>query len=171
MPGRLTARTLKLQMDGALGSRGAALLEPYADEPGTRGLFRLTDAAVRPLLEEALRRGIQVEAHAIGDHANRHTLDLFERAFAKVPRGERAVAEPRWRIEHAQVVHPVDRPRFVSLAVIPSMQPSHAISDLYFAQTRLGPSASRTLTRGAASSNSACRSRAAPMHRWSAASR
>ena len=136
--GRLTVRAIKLQIDGALGSRGAALLEPYSDEPGTRGLFRLTDAVVEPLLDDALRRGIQLEIHAIGDHANRHTLDLYQQAYARVPVSERAVAKPRWRIEHAQVVHPGDRERFVALEVIPSMQPSHAIGDLYFAPSRLG---------------------------------
>lgn len=136
--GRLTIRTIKLQIDGALGSRGAALLQPYSDEPGTRGLFRIEDQVLEPLFERALRRGIQIETHAIGDHANRHTLDLYQRAFARVPEGERAVAQPRWRIEHAQVVHPSDRARFVTLGVIPSMQPSHAISDLYFAPARLG---------------------------------
>ncbi len=136
--GRLTIRAIKMQIDGALGSRGAALLEPYSDEPGTRGLFRLTDSQVRPVLEEALRRGIQVETHAIGDHGNRHTLDLYERAFARVPASARATVQPRWRIEHAQVVHPDDMPRFAALGVIPSMQPSHAISDLYFAPSRLG---------------------------------
>lgn len=136
--GRLTVRAIKLQIDGALGSRGAALLEPYSDEPSTRGLFRLTDAQVQPLLEEALKRGIQLEVHAIGDDANRHVLDLYEQAFARVPRAARAVAEPRWRIEHAQIVHPRDRARFATLGVIPSMQPSHAISDLYFAPSRLG---------------------------------
>ncbi len=136
--GRLTVRTIKLQIDGALGSRGAALLDPYSDEPGTRGLFRLTDAVVEPLLDAALRRGIQLEIHAIGDHANRHTLDLYQRAYARVPVNQRALAKPRWRIEHAQVVHPNDRSRFVALEVIPSMQPSHAIGDLYFAPSRLG---------------------------------
>jgi predicted amidohydrolase YtcJ len=136
--GRLTVRTIKLQIDGALGSRGAALLEPYSDEPATKGLFRREDAEVQPLLERALKRGIQLEVHAIGDHANRHVLDLYEQAFARVPRAARAVAEPRWRIEHAQIVHPDDRARFVKLGVIPSMQPSHAIGDLYFAPSRLG---------------------------------
>lgn len=137
--GRLTIRTVKLQIDGALGSRGAALLEPYSDEPGSRGLFRLTDEAVRPVLEAALARGIQIETHAIGDDANRRTLDLYEQAMARVPADARALREPRWRIEHAQIVHPDDRARFVALGVIPSMQPSHAIGDLYFAPSRLGP--------------------------------
>jgi len=136
--GRLTVRTIKLQIDGALGSRGAALLEPYSDEPGTRGLFRLTDSQVAPVLETALRRGIQVETHAIGDHGNRHTLDLYQQAFARVPANARPAGEPRWRVEHAQIVHPDDLPRFAALGVIPSMQPSHAISDLYFAPGRLG---------------------------------
>ena len=91
------------------------------------------------LLVGALRKGIQVETHAIGDRGNRLMLDLYERAFAAVPVPHRAVAEPRWRIEHAQVLHPDDIPRFAKLGVIASMQPSHAISDLYFAPSRLGP--------------------------------
>src|SRR4029434_1591773 len=88
--------------------------------------------------EEALRRGIQVETHAIGDRANRLILDLYEHAFKAVSSDERKIREPRWRIEHAQIVDPDDIPRFAKLGVIPSMQPSHAISDLFFAPTRLG---------------------------------
>jgi predicted amidohydrolase YtcJ len=90
------------------------------------------------MFEEALRRGIQVETHAIGDRANRLILDLYEQAFKAVPPDERKIPEPRWRVEHAQIVDPADIPRFPKLGVIPSMQPSHAISDLFFAPARLG---------------------------------
>jgi len=135
---RLTLRGIKLYMDGALGSRGAALLAPYSDAPQSTGLLLNSEAQLLPVLTEALRRGIQVETHAIGDRGNRLTLDLYERAFAAVPSAGRAVAEPRWRIEHAQVLDAADLPRFAQLGVIASMQPSHAISDLYFAPARLG---------------------------------
>ncbi len=90
------------------------------------------------MLQAALRKGIQVETHAIGDLANRFVLDEYEAAFKAVPDGEREVAEPRWRIEHAQIVNPDDIPRFAKLGVIPSMQPSHAIGDLFFAPSRVG---------------------------------
>lgn len=136
--GRYTRRTVKLYIDGALGSRGAALLAPYADDPSS-GLLVQSEADVLPFLEEALRRGIQIETHAIGDRGNRLMLDWYEKAFAAVPPNERKVAEPRWRIEHAQVLSPADVPRFARLGIIASMQPSHAISDLYFAPKRLGP--------------------------------
>jgi predicted amidohydrolase YtcJ len=136
---RFTVGTIKLYMDGALGSRGAALLAPYSDAPESSGLLLNTGAQLFPVLTEALRQGIQIETHAIGDRANRLVLDLYERAFAAVPPAERKVAEPRWRIEHAQVLDAADLPRFAALGVIASMQPSHAISDLYFAPARLGP--------------------------------
>src|SRR5262249_23417644 len=97
------------------------------------------EATLFPILTQALRRGVQIETHAIGDRGNRIMLDLYERAFANVPVSQRAVAEPRWRIEHAQVLNPADIPRLARLGVIASMQPSHAISDLYFAPSRLGP--------------------------------
>ncbi len=90
------------------------------------------------MLREALRRGIQVETHAIGDRANRTILDLYEEAFKAVPPNDRKVKEPRWRVEHAQILSPSDIPRFAKLGVIASMQPSHAISDLFFAPRRLG---------------------------------
>jgi len=133
-----TQRTIKVLVDGALGSRGAALLKPYSDAPETSGLLRQKPEELRPMFEEALRRGIQVETHAIGDRANRLILDLYEQAFKAVPPDERKIREPRWRIEHAQIVDPNDIDRFAKLAVIPSMQPSHAISDLFFAPARLG---------------------------------
>lgn len=137
--GRYTRRAIKLYMDGALGSRGAALLEPYADAPNSRGLVMQQEGHLLPLLIEALRKGIQIETHAIGDRGNRLVLDLYAKAFAAVPVAERKVAEPRWRIEHAQVISPEDLPRFAKLGVIASMQPSHAIGDLFFAPQRLGP--------------------------------
>ena len=133
-----TQRTIKVIFDGALGSRGAALLKPYSDAPDTSGYLTEKPEELRPMFEEALRRGIQVETHAIGDRANRLILDLYERAFKAVPASERKISEPRWRVEHAQIVDPADLPRFAKLGVIPSMQPSHAISDLFFAPKRLG---------------------------------
>ena len=133
-----TQRTIKIIFDGALGSRGAALLKPYKDTPDTSGFLTEKPEELRPLLKEALRRGIQVETHAIGDRANRLILDLYEAAFKAVPPDKRKIREPRWRVEHAQIVDSADIPRFAKLGVIPSMQPSHAISDLFFAPARLG---------------------------------
>jgi predicted amidohydrolase YtcJ len=135
---RLTLRTIKVVSDGALGSRGAALLGPYSDAPDTSGFLTVKTEDLRPMLINALRKGIQVETHAIGDKANRYILDEYERALNAVPRAERKVADPRWRVEHAQIVNPADIPRFVKLGIIPSMQPSHAIGDLFFAPSRLG---------------------------------
>ena len=133
-----TQRTIKIVFDGALGSRGAALLKPYNDAPETSGYLTEKPKELRPMFDEALRRGIQVETHAIGDRANREILDLCEAAFKAVPPDKRKVREPRWRVEHAQIVDLADIPRFKKLGVIPSMQPSHAISDLFFAPKRLG---------------------------------
>jgi len=133
-----TQRTIKVIFDGALGSRGAALLKPYNDAPDTSGYLTAKPEELRPMFEEALRRGIQVETHAIGDRANRQILDLYEAAFKVVPPDQRRIKEPRWRVEHAQIVDPADIPRFAKLGVIPSMQPSQAISDLFFAPARLG---------------------------------
>jgi len=135
---RFTLRTIKVISDGALGSRGAALLGPYSDAPDTSGFLTVKAEELRPMLIDALRKGIQVETHAIGDRANRFILDEYERALNAVPPGERKIAEPRWRVEHAQIVNPADIPRFAKLGIIPSMQPSHAIGDLFFAPSRLG---------------------------------
>ena len=134
----LQMRVIKLVMDGALGSRGAALLEPYSDDPATRGLITTDTIAAKEMLQRALRAGIQVETHAIGDRANRMTLDMYAAALKAVPPADRKVKEPRWRIEHSQIVNPVDIPRFKQLGIIASMQPSHAIGDLFFAASRLG---------------------------------
>ena len=136
--GLLTVRVIKVVMDGALGSRGAALLEPYHDDRRNTGLVTTDTNALKPMLAGALRNGIQVETHAIGDRGNRLMLDFYERAMREVPAAERKIAEPRWRDEHTQIVHPNDIPRFKQLGVIASMQPSHAISDLYFAPARVG---------------------------------
>jgi len=133
-----TQRTIKVIFDGALGSRGASLLKPYNDAPETSGYLTEKPEELRPMFEEALRRGIQVETHSIGDRANRMILDLYEAAFKAVPPNERKIGEPRWRVEHAQIVDLADIPRFAKVGVIPSMQPSHAISDLFFAPARLG---------------------------------
>ncbi len=136
--GRLTVRTIKVSIDGALGSKGAALLENYSDHD-TAGFLTQKEEQVLPMLKEALRKGIQVEVHAIGDRANRTILDWYEKAFDDVPMIERRDrSDPRWRVEHAQIVHPDDIPRFAKLKIIPSMQPSHAIGDLHFAVSRVG---------------------------------
>jgi predicted amidohydrolase YtcJ len=136
--GLFTVRTIKVAIDGALGSRGAALLAPYSDDPRTTGLITTDTTALKTMLAGALRNGIQVEIHAIGDRGNRLTLDFYERAMQEVPADQRKVKEPRWRDEHSQIVTPEDLPRFKALGVIASMQPSHAIGDLYFAPSRLG---------------------------------
>jgi predicted amidohydrolase YtcJ len=136
---RLTVRAIKLYMDGALGSRGAALDEAYSDAPDTRGLYVTPPEEIFRISVAGLRRGIQVETHAIGDRGNRVALDQFEKAFGAVPASERPVADPRFRIEHAQVLADEDIPRFARLGVIASMQTSHAISDMLFAPARLGP--------------------------------
>lgn len=134
---RFTLRGIKVVFDGALGSKGAALLEPYSDH-NTTGLLTAKEEEVLPMLIEALKAGIQVETHAIGDRANRIVLDLYEKALKAVPAEQRLVREPRWRIEHAQILDLSDIPRFARLGIIPSMQPSHAIGDLHFAPSRLG---------------------------------
>ena len=135
---RFNVRAIKVVSDGALGSRGAALLEPYSDAPDTSGFLTVKAEELRPMLIEALRKGIQVETHAIGDRANRFILDEYETALKAVPSDERKVNDHRWRVEHAQIVNPADIPRFAKLGIIPSMQPSHAIGDLFFAPSRLG---------------------------------
>ncbi|MBK9312822.1 MAG: amidohydrolase [Acidobacteria bacterium] len=135
---KLTIRTIKVSIDGALGSKGAALLEPYSDHD-TSGFLTQKSEELLPMFKQALRKGVQIETHAIGDRANRVVLDLYEQAFNEVPPIERQDrSDPRWRIEHAQIVHPDDIPRFAKLMIIPSMQPSHAIGDLHFAPSRIG---------------------------------
>ncbi len=133
----VTAREFKITVDGALGSRGAAFLEPYSDYD-TKGLMRYSPDDLMPLLTRALKTGIQFQIHAIGDAANRMVLDAYEQALNTVPKSQRAVHNPRWRIEHAQNIQPDDVNRFIDLDILPSMQPSHAIGDLHFAGKRLG---------------------------------
>lgn len=129
----LWVRAVKGYMDGALGSRGAALLAPYSDAPHTSGLLVSTPAHIRELADSATKYGFQFNVHAIGDRGNRLVLDIFEAALKARP-----VADPRWRIEHSQIVEGSDIPRFKQLGVIPSMQASHQTSDMYWAGERLG---------------------------------
>jgi hypothetical protein len=135
---RFNLRTIKVVSDGALGSRGAALLAPYNDAPDSKGFLRVKEEDLLPMLKAALRKGIQVETHAIGDWANRFILDEYEKALKAVPPAQRKIRNPRWRDEHTQIVNPVDLPRFAKLGIIPSMQPSHAIGDLHFVPSRIG---------------------------------
>jgi len=135
----ITRRSIKLYSDGALGSRGAALLAPYDDDPDNIGLMLTTYETIMPVLRTALKDGVQVNTHAIGDKANQLVLNWYEEALAAVPEDERAIKDPRWRIEHSQILALDDIPRFAELGVIPSMQPSHAIGDLHFAVDRIGP--------------------------------
>lgn len=133
--GLVHVRGVKLYMDGALGSRGAALLAPYSDA-ATSGLLVTPVDELRAFLARARQARIQVATHAIGDRGNRLVLDAYRDVFADDAAALRAA---RWRIEHAQVIAREDVPRFAGQGVIASMQPSHAISDLHFAPSRLGP--------------------------------
>ena len=132
--GTFRFRAVKLYVDGALGSRGAALLAPYSDDPGNTGLLRATQARVQDVCERALRAGFQVCTHAIGDRGNRIVLDAYEAALRTT-----GARDHRLRIEHAQVLAAQDIPRFAKLGIIPSMQTTHQISDMGWAQARLGP--------------------------------
>jgi predicted amidohydrolase YtcJ len=134
---QVRVRGVKLYMDGALGSRGAALLAAYSDMPPTTGLLVTPVEELREHLRRAREGRYQAATHAIGDRGNRLVLDAYRDTFADQPT---ALTEARWRIEHAQIIAPEDIPRFAQMGVIASMQPSHAISDLHFAPARLGPS-------------------------------
>jgi predicted amidohydrolase YtcJ len=131
--GHLTVGAIKLWLDGALGSRGAALHAPYCDDPANTGLVLVPPEEVLRLTREAAGLGFHVWVHAIGDRANTLVLDVFERALADP--GPR----PRLRVEHAQILAPADIPRFGRLGVVPSMQPTHCTSDMRWAGERLGP--------------------------------
>jgi len=124
---------VKLWLDGALGSRGAALHSPYCDDPANTGLVLVPPEDVERLAREVSARGFHVWVHAIGDRANSMVLDVFEKV--------RAVGgpHPRLRVEHAQILTPADIPRFARLGVVPSMQPTHCTSDMRWAGERLGP--------------------------------
>ena len=130
---RLWIRSFKLYADGALGSRGAALLEPYSDDPNNRGLLLSAPAHIQDVAERALRAGFQVNTHAIGDRGNRVVLDAYDAALGASP-----AADHRFRVEHAQILSHDDIPRFAALGVIPSMQAVHQTSDMYWAGSRLG---------------------------------
>ncbi|MBX7456671.1 amidohydrolase [Qipengyuania sp. 1NDH17] len=131
----LVTRSVKAYYDGALGSRGARLLEDYADRPGHRGVSGEGYGFDRDLNAAAIRAGFQVGIHAIGDAGNREALDILEAAFAATP-GAQA---NRHRIEHAQVIAPSDFARFAALGIIASMEPPHAVEDKAWAEDRLGP--------------------------------
>jgi predicted amidohydrolase YtcJ len=134
--GLVTTKAIKLYMDGALGSRGALLSAPYSDRADITGLQIAEEAATLALMRKASDANIQVCFHAIGDEGNKLVLDWMGKTFADAGVSG---SDKRWRIEHSQILHVEDIPRFKSLGVIPSMQPSHAIGDLYFAPARLGP--------------------------------
>jgi predicted amidohydrolase YtcJ len=129
---RLDVRSVKLFADGALGSRGALLFEPYADDPGNTGLALSSDEYLRKQCALAYEHGYQVNTHCIGDSANRWILDMY----GDFLQGKN---DRRWRIEHAQIVHPEDFSKFGKYAVIPSVQSTHATSDMYWAEDRVGP--------------------------------
>jgi predicted amidohydrolase YtcJ len=136
---RFRLRAIKMFIDGAMGSRGGALFEDYSDDPGNRGLILTEPARLERITETALRNGWQVCTHAIGDRGNRLVLDAYESALNKVPPADRAVSDPRLRIEHAQLVALEDIPRFARLGVVASMQPTHATTDMRWAEDRVGP--------------------------------
>ena len=129
---RLRMAGVKLYADGALGSRGAFLKQPYADKPDTRGLSFLSDAQLREQAESAAWRGFQLAVHAIGDAANAQVITVYE-ALSKTYGTDR-----RWRIEHFQIVDPADIPRLAPAGIIASMQPTHQTSDRLMAEKRLG---------------------------------
>ncbi|WP_313002868.1 amidohydrolase [Brevundimonas sp.] len=136
--GRIITRAVKFYADGALGSRGAKLFQPYSDRPETSGLMLASRDTVMALYQEALRTGVQIATHAIGDQGNHDVAAWYEEALRTVPKAEWKLADPRWRIEHAQIIRPADYHYFDELPIIASMQPSHAIGDLHFAADRLG---------------------------------
>ena len=132
--GQVWVRAVKLYADGAMGSRGAALLEPYTDDPNNTGLLLSAPAHIEEVAKQGLAAGFQINTHAIGDRGNRVVLDAYDKALAATPR-----ADHRFRVEHAQILHQDDIPRFAQMGVIPSMQASHQTSDMYWIGKRLGP--------------------------------
>ena len=134
----LDVRGIKVFIDGTLGSRGAALIDNYADSDHNGFMGRTPKSTLMPILRQALTDGVQIETHVIGDRAVRSLLDWYDEAFNATPRSEWASSDLRWRLEHAQIIQPGDQDRFVSLGILPSMQPSHGIGDLNFAPARLG---------------------------------
>lgn len=131
--GRVRMRAVKLYMDGALGSRGAKLLRPYSDDPGNSGIYVTNPADYPRIVAKAKGCHLQVATHAIGDGGNRLVLDTYAKVL-----GADAKSDHRWRVEHAQILTLDDIPRFAQLGVIASMQPTHATSDMPWAEKRLG---------------------------------
>ncbi len=129
---RLRAAAFKLYADGALGSRGACLLEPYTDQPGHYGFMLHDTAYIMEAMQAAYNNGFQLATHCIGDSATRTVLRMYARLLG-------AANDKRWRIEHCQVVHPDDLSYFTDYGILPSVQPTHATSDMYWAERRLGP--------------------------------
>jgi predicted amidohydrolase YtcJ len=127
----LTVRSVKLLADGALGSRGAAMLEPYSDDPNNSGLLILSREYIEKIAREAIAAGFQVNTHAIGDRANRTVLEAYGAALG-------GKNDKRFRVEHAQIVAPEDFKRFKDNAILASMQPTHATSDMPWAALRVG---------------------------------
>lgn len=138
---RLTVRAIKVSIDGALGPRGAWLLEPYADKPDSTGLNTTSLESAARTAQIALENGFQLCIHAIGDRANREVLDIYEKTFRDSKASGRDL---RWRIEHAQHINPADIPRFGQLGVIASMQGIHATSDAPYVLQRLGEDRARS---------------------------
>lgn len=132
--GMYALRAVKLYSDGALGSRGAALIKPYSDDAHSHGLLFFKSGQMDTMMTKAMRRGYQVNVHAIGDAGNKQILDIYQKEVSATKSSAQ-----RHRIEHAQVVQPGDIPRFKSIGIIPSMQPTHATSDKNMAETRVGP--------------------------------
>ena len=129
----LSVRSIKLFFDGALGSRGAAFFDPYEDDPQNTGLLRITPEYIYQISKAALKADMGVNTHCIGIRGNRLCLDAYEKALKENPKDDH-----RFRIEHAQIVRREDVKKFVSLGVIPSMQPTHCTSDMYFVEDRVG---------------------------------
>jgi predicted amidohydrolase YtcJ len=132
--GFLTVKAVKVSLDGALGSYGAWLLQPYSDRKGWTGLNTFNIDSLRSIAEFCWDNGLQLCVHAIGDRANRETIDLFAEQIRKDP-----TRDHRWRVEHAQHVHPDEIPRFKQWSIIASMQSIHCTSDAPFVEKRLGP--------------------------------
>ncbi|KAJ7125052.1 amidohydrolase family-domain-containing protein [Mycena epipterygia] len=138
--GRLNLRSVKLFTDGALGSWGAALISPYTDKPDTHGIMRSSPETMNQLIRSAWKAEMQVNVHCIGDRANKVVLDVFEDILAEEAlSGNSDITAFRPRIEHAQILQPADLERIGRLGVIASVQPTHGTSDMWYAETRLGP--------------------------------
>ncbi len=134
---QLTVNSFKVYADGALGSRGACLVKPYADKPKETGFLTSTQKELRALAKQIAASKFQMNTHAIGDSANRIILNIYGEAL----KGQK---DRRWRIEHAQVITPADMPKFKQFGIVPSVQPTHATSDMYWAGERLGPQRVKT---------------------------